>query len=236
DLEAAFGHPDVAADYRQRADRIAKAVHDLCAIPGGLLADTPAHLHYSEQTNAMGVLLDVVPKDEQEAVMGKVLSNEDGHPPQGMALSDSSIYFRFYVARAMDHAGLSDRYVGSLGPWRKMLDLGLTTWAETAEPTRSDDHAWSAHPNYDLLTLVAGIRPASPGFKTVLVAPSPGPLTSLKARLAHPLGDIDVDYRKTGDAWTFRVTLPAGLTGMFRWNGETTPLVGGINTVDFVRR
>jgi hypothetical protein len=45
-----------------------------------------------------------------------------------------------------------------------------------------------------------------------------------------------VDYRKTGDAWTFRVSLPPGLRGLFRWNGETTPLLAGRNTVDFVRR
>ena len=236
DLEAFTGQPEVAADYRQRADRVSKAVHDLCATPGGLLADTPAHAHFSEQTNAMGVLLDVVPKSEQAAVMGHVLANEEGRPIPGTAMSEASIYFRFYVARAMDHAGLSGRYLASLGPWRRMLDLGLTTWAETAEPTRSDDHAWSAHPNYDLLTLVAGIRPASPGFATVLVAPNPGDLTSLSARMPHPLGFIDVRYLKTGDAWTFVVNLPKGTSGSFQWNGETTPLLGGANKVDFVRR
>jgi hypothetical protein len=101
-------------------------------------------------------------------------------PPPG-EFSPASVYFRFYVARALDHAGLADLYLDSLGPWRGMLDIGLTTFAETAEPTRSDDHAWSAHPNYDLLTLVAGIRPASPAFRTVLVAPHPGNLTSVSA-------------------------------------------------------
>jgi len=111
----------------------------------------------------------------------------------------------------MDHAGLAGLYLDSLGPWRRMMELGLTTWAEVAEPTRSDDHAWSAHPNYDLLTLVAGIRPASPGFGTVLVAPHPGALTALDARMPHPAGDIVVRYRKTGDAWRFQVSLPPGV-------------------------
>ena len=35
-----------------------------------------------------------------------------------------------------------------------MLQLGLTTWAEKPEPTRSDSHAWSAHPNYGLLATI----------------------------------------------------------------------------------
>jgi alpha-L-rhamnosidase len=236
DLEAYIGNAAIADDYRRRADRIAKAVLDLCGTQGGVLADTPAHAHFSEQTNAMGVLLDVVPRDQQEFVLGQVLANEEGHRAQGAAMSDASIYFRFYVARAMDHAGLSGRYLGSLGPWRQMLDLGLTTWAETAEPTRSDDHAWSAHPNYDLLTLVAGIRPASAGFATVLIAPNPGSLTSLSATMPHPMGTIAVNYRKTGDAWTFDVSLPQGVTGTLQWDGRATPLSPGTNTVDFVRR
>ena len=236
DLEAYVGNAAIADDYRRRADRIAKAVRDLCGSPGGVLADTPAHAHFSEQTNAMGVLLDVVPREQQEFVLGQVLANEERLPAQGAAMSDASIYFRFYVARAMEHAGLSGRYLDSLGPWRQMLDLGLTTWAETAEPTRSDDHAWSAHPNYDLLTLVAGIRPASPGFATVLISPNPGPLTSLSAAMPHPLGTIGVNYRKTGDAWTFDVSLPQGVTGTFQWDGKATPLSPGPNTVDFVRR
>ena len=43
-------------------------------------------------------------------------------------------------------------------------------------------------------------------------------------------------YVKTGDAWTFEVTLPPGLTGTFQWNGGTSPLVAGPNTVVPVRR
>jgi alpha-L-rhamnosidase len=30
----------------------------------------------------------------------------------------SSYYFRFYLARALDHAGMGDQYLASLKPWR----------------------------------------------------------------------------------------------------------------------
>jgi hypothetical protein len=155
-------------------------------------------------------------------------------PPPG-EFSPASIYFRFYVARALDHAGLADLYLDTLGPWRGMLDLGLTTWAETAEPTRSDDHAWSAHPVYDLLTLVAGIRPGSPGFGTVLVAPHPGSLTSLSATMPHPAGDIVARYQKSGAGWVFDIALPPGLTGTLRFEGQSAPLAAGPNHLDFRR-
>ena len=62
----------------------------------------------------------------------------------------------------------------SIDPWRKMLALHFSTWPEVPGDTRSDSHAWTAHPIYDLLTLVAGIEPASPGFATVRIAPHMG--------------------------------------------------------------
>jgi len=73
--------------------------------------------------------------------------------------------FRFYLARALEHAGMADEYLRSIDPWRKMLALHFSTWPEVPGETRSDSHAWTAHPIYDLLTLVAGLSPASPGFE-----------------------------------------------------------------------
>jgi hypothetical protein len=238
DLEASLGNAALAEGYRSRADALGGAVHRLCWDETfGLLADTPARTHFSEETNAMGVLLDVVPKDGQTAVMNAVLGHSlpGGKTPPTGEFSPASIYFRFYVARALDHAGMSDLYLGTLGPWRDMLDIGLTTWAETAEPTRSDDHAWSAHPNYDFLTLVAGIRPGSPGFRTVLVTPHPGSLTELNATMPHPAGDILAHYRLSGSTWAFDITLPAGLTGTLQWAGRSAALASGPNHVELRR-
>jgi hypothetical protein len=238
DLEESLGNAAIAADYRRRGAAIEASIYQLCWDDSrGILADTPAHAHFSEEANALGVLLDVVPKDRQESVMRAVLDHRTTGPalPSPGEFSPASVYFRFYVARALDHAGMADQYLDSLGPWRSMLDMGLTTWAETAEPTRSDDHAWSAHPNYDLMTLVAGIRPASPGFRTVLVAPHPGSLTELTASLPHPLGTIAAHYRKAAEGWVFDVSLPAGLTGTFLWDGTSTPLAAGPNHLDLRR-
>jgi hypothetical protein len=238
DLEASLGNAGRAAEYRARASGIGEAVGRLCWDEArGMLGDTPARSHFSEQTNSMGVLMDAVPAARQAAVMRAVLDHRlaGGGPPASGEFSPASIYFRFYVARALDHAGLADLYVGTLGPWRTMLGLGLSTWAETAEPTRSDDHAWTAHPNYDLLTLVAGIRPASPGFRSVLVAPHLGTLTELAASMPHPAGDIEAHYRLDGGDWVFDVTLPAGLAGTFQWSGHTAALAPGPNHLRFSR-
>jgi alpha-L-rhamnosidase len=111
--------------------------------------------------------------------MKKILSQSDSSFTSNVPLpklSIASYYYRFYLARALVHSGLGDRYRDTLGPWKTMIANGLTTWAEQPEPTRSDSHAWSAHPNYDLLTIVAGILPASPDFATVRVEPHLGGL------------------------------------------------------------
>jgi len=115
-----------------------------------------------------------------------------------------------------------------------MLALGLTSTPENPEPTRSDTHAWAAHPNYGLLATVLGVRPASAGFRTVRIAPALGPLHRAEGRVAHPRGDIDVKLERVGDAGVHGVvTLPAGVTGTFEWAGKRLPLRSGRQEVRF---
>jgi len=103
----------------------------------------------------------------------------------------------------------------------------LTTWAENPEPTRSDCHAWSAHPNFDLLATVAGIEPAAPGFREVAIEPHLGPLKQLKATLPHPAGDIIVSYQRQAQGLAADVTLPDKLAGWFYWKGKKVALHPG---------
>ena len=114
---------------------------------------------------------------------------------------------------------MADLYLGQLNPWRDMLKLGLTTWAEQPEPTRSDCHAWSASPNYDLLTVVAGIQPGSPGFRSVRIEPHLGTLHELDASMPHAGGDIHTVYKRDGAQWKATVTLPQGTLGRTRLEG-----------------
>ena len=109
-----------------------------------------------------------------------------------------------------------------------MLALGLTSPAENPEPTRSDTHAWSAHPLHGLLATVLGVRPASPGFTTVRIAPALGALRDAEGRVAHPAGDIDVRLTRVGaNGIRAQVTLPPGLSGTFGWQGRSWVLHPG---------
>jgi alpha-L-rhamnosidase len=143
----------------------------------------------------------------------------------------SSYYFRFYLARALDHAGMADQYLVSLKPWRELLPLHFSTWPETPGKTRSDSHAWSAHPAYELLTLVAGIEPAAPGFASVRIAPHLGNLREVSAEFPRPQGTIMVHFERSGDALTGTVTLPPGLAGVLAWRGKEQVLRAGVNRI-----
>jgi hypothetical protein len=231
ELESLYGDKQRAERYLEAAATAVKGVQKLCWNNGfGLFADTPDQKKYSQQTNVMAVLLDVVPKVQQREVMTKVLSVSDaGFKGNGNVppMERASYYYRFYLARALEHAGMGDRYLELLNPWKEMLALGLTTWAETPEPTRSDSHAWSAHPNYDLLTIVAGIRPAAPGFEKVVIEPHLGKLQNVTASFPWKEGEIQVDYKLERETWTIQVDLPAGLPGDLVWQGKRYPLHGG---------
>jgi alpha-L-rhamnosidase len=231
ELESLYGDKQRAARYLEAAVHAVQGVQMLCWNKGfRLFADTPAQMKYSQHTNLMAVLLDVVPKEQQREVMTKVLSVSDaGFQGNGNVppMERASYYYRFYLARALEHAGMGDRYLELLTPWKDMLTLGLTTWAETPEPTRSDSHAWSAHPNYDLLTIVAGIRPAAPGFEKVVIDPHLGKLQNVTASFPWRDGEILVDYKLERETWTIRLNLPANLPGELVWQGKRYPLHSG---------
>jgi alpha-L-rhamnosidase len=225
DLEDGAGQPAEGVRYRALAEKLNAATRARAWDAGrGLFADSAEHKAFSQQTNALAVLSGAVPAEERRAVMERVLADK--------SLVQASFYFRFYIDEAMRRAGLADRYLERLEPWREMIRIGLTTTPENPEPTRSDSHAWSAHPNYHLLATVLGIRPASPGFKTVEIAPALGALQRASGKMPHPAGEISVKLERAGAGARGDVTLPPGVSGRFVWRGRRVRLHPGLNSLE----
>ena len=231
ELESAFGDSGRAQRYREAAVRAVAAVRNLCWNQNyGLIADTPDQKHYSQHANVLGVWLDVIPREQQQDVLNKILSVSDAGFTSSIPVPEmtkATYYFRFYLARALEHAGMGDRYLDLLKPWRDMVALGLTTWAEQPEPTRSDSHAWSAHPNFDFLTIVAGIQPKAPGFATVAIEPHLGALHRLVSAVPTPKGMVEVTYISSSSGVSADIDLPSDLTGELVWKGKTIILHPG---------
>jgi len=231
DLEKNLGDPVLAQRYQARLNHVRSGIASMCWVPSrGLLAENPDQKVFSQQANILGVLYDVIPRDKQQDVLRRLIDIKPGETPDGVM--SASYYFRFYLARALDHAGMADDYLKTLDPWRELLPLHFSTWPEQPGETRSDSHAWSAHPIFDMLTLVAGIRPESDGFASVEIAPHLGPLDHLNATFPHPQGDIKVQYRRVGSALDATITLPGILTGRFTYGGKDFELKPGVNHVE----
>jgi len=114
-----------------------------------------------------------------------------------------------------------------------MLRIGLTTFAEKPEPTRSDCHAWSASPEYDFLATICGIMPDAPGFSRVLIRPALGELREVRGSMPHPAGMIVVHFKKqAAGGIEGEVTLPDGLTGRLAYEGKEVLLRGGKQVID----
>jgi hypothetical protein len=231
ELEATFGDPMRVQRYREAESRAVAAIRKLCWNNSyGLIADTPTQKHYSQHANILGVWLDVIPEEKQKDVLTKILSTSDpGFTASGPVpdMTKATYYFRFYLARALDHAGLGERYLDLLQPWRDMVALGLTTWAEQPEPTRSDSHAWSAHPNFDFLTIVAGIRPKTPGFSSVTIEPHLGHLSNVVSAVPTPRGTIEASFKSNTTGVDAEIALPPNVSGDLVWKGKAIVLHPG---------
>ena len=220
DIFEHFGRQEEAAAYRAQAGQVIRAVNERCFDKRkGLFAETPEKKIFSQHTNIFAILTDVLPLQEQPALMEKILTDT--------SLIQSTIYFRFYLFRALQKAGLASRYTAMMAPWERMIRNGMTTFGETDVNPRSECHGWSASPAFDLLHTVAGIYPGAPGFKTVTVAPAPGDLQQFHAEMPLPAGMISMDLKKRGSAYTVTLVLPEKQNGTLLWQGEKTPLHPG---------
>ncbi|MCU0379939.1 MAG: hypothetical protein MUE58_01995 [Chitinophagaceae bacterium] len=221
-LMKAYGREKLAGEYAAAADRICRETYRRCFDESrGLMADTPEKNSYSQHASILAILTDALPEKEQVDLLDKVMTDK--------SLTQATYYFKFYLFEAMRKTGTGNRFLGQLKPWYDMLDIGLTTFAENPEPTRSDCHAWSASPVYELLSLTAGIEPAAPGFREVRIRPHPGHLNSVQAKVPLPAGMVSLDWKKETSGIRAIVEMPSGVKGTLEWGGKSWPLQPGRN-------
>lgn len=224
DLERAHGDSSLAQRYTDDAARLRETVRRLYWDPERrLFADTAARKQFSQHANVLAVIADVAPPAEAAGLLQRTMADN--------SLSQSSIYFRYYLNAALVKAGLGDQYLDQLGTWRKMLAQGLTTWAETEEPSRSECHAWGSSPNIELFRTVLGVDAAAAGWKKVRLTPALGKLVKASGSVPHPAGDIGVAYTVKDGRLEAKVNLPPGVDGELLWRGQKRALPPGRTTV-----
>jgi len=221
ELFAYFAYEGKITNYHSLAEVLNQGTFRWCYNPEkGLIADTPEQKSYSQHAGIWAILAGTGPQHRIRPIMNRLLNDN--------TIGQVTYFYRFYLTQALKKAGLADLYYSLLTPWREMIGLGLTTFAEKPEPTRSDCHGWSASPNYDFLATICGIMPASPGFRRVVIKPALGKLTEVSCTVPVPDGLISVKLKKIGnEGINAEIILPKDLTGTFKWNGTMTELTGG---------
>lgn len=222
ELFSAFGKSAEGSGFLNAAELLKSATYRKCYDPAkGLLGDTPDQSSFSQHAGIWAILSGTVKNMQAKELMQRLLSDQ--------SIGQVTFFYRFYLAQAMKKAGVADQYYGQLGPWRKMLALGLSTFAEKPEPARSDCHAWSASPDYDFLSTICGIMPDAPGFKKVRIAPALAGLKWIKGNMPHPDGMISVAVKRNAKDSGIKaiVVLPEKLEGVFVWMGKEIKLHGG---------
>ena len=195
----------------------------------GLVADTAARDRFSEHSQCLALLAGILPPDRERRVLKGLLEDK--------SLARTTVYFSHYLFDVYMKYGRTDLFLDRLDLWRQYVKTGLKTPLEApGVRARSDCHAWGSHPIYHLLAGVAGIKPASDGFSSIVIAPQPGPLKKIQASMPTPKGIVSVDLRFDGSRPTGTVTLPDGLQGTFQWNGTDVELTNGTNVISFPRQ
>ena len=227
-LEDSLGSRATAAEYRAAAARLRTAIRSLYWDAGRrLFADTPTHGQYSQHSNVLAVLAGASTGAEARDLINRVIADS--------TLTLCSYYFRHYLHAAVNLVGEGDRYLDLLGEWHAMLGRGLTTFAERNEqpgnPSRSDCHAWSSSPNFEIFRTVLGIDTAAPGFQRVAIRPFLGRLERASGSIPHPKGEISVKLERAGQGLRAEIVLPGSVTGALSWQGLERNLVPGANRV-----
>jgi alpha-L-rhamnosidase len=220
DLMNAYGKKSLAVTYTTLAKKITDGVYQQCWDANKIMmADTKEKKQFSQHANILAVLSNAVPITEQKKLIDRIIADT--------SITQCTYYFKFYLFEALKKVKTGDKFIELLAPWQQMIDLGLSTFAESPEPVRSDCHAWSASPNYEFLSLVCGVKPAAPAFEKVLIEPFMGSLTSVEGKLPHPAGTIEILLQKTSSGIRARIILPKTVSGSFLWKGKTKELQPG---------
>lgn len=225
DLDTALAEPELAARWRRLRLSLAQAITTVFWDEGhGLWADDRAHRSYSQHAQALAALCPDLDPDRRRRGLAHIGSDPN--------LAPASLYFLHYLLEAWATVGDGQSIVDAFAFWSALPAQGFCTLPESPEPSRSDCHAWSAHPLYHLAATLAGIRPAAPGFARVRIAPCLGCIPAVTVRIPHPGGGwIAAELQSEAGCLRGRIELPPGITGSLEWAGKDRLLSPGVNDI-----
>ncbi len=224
ELEGALGEPEMALRCERLAAQLAQSGEAaFWNEEKSLFADDLQHTRFSEHTQCMAILSHRLSPRRQKQVGDSLMSAKN--------LARATIYFQHYLFDALYMLGRTDKMLEHMELWFSLKSQGFKTTLEKPEPSRSDCHAWGAHPLHHYTASLLGIRPASPGFHTVRIAPQPAGLAWLRGEVFHPAGKILVELQRDNGMLTGMAVLPQNISGSFEYADSHLSLLPGENKI-----
>jgi hypothetical protein len=224
EVEDWLGEPELAGRWRMRAKGLAANLQKVFWDEGrGLFADNPSKSRWSEHAQCLAILSGQLDRAGADRVMGAMLEADD--------LEQTTIYFSHYYFEACRMLGRADAMMARLGLWFDLEKRGFKTTFEKPGDSRSDCHAWGAHPIHHYYATILGVRPSQMGFGAVEIRPLLGGMKFASGKLVHPNGFIEVDYRHENNLFEAAINLPECLHGNFFYPGGGKSLTPGPNSI-----
>ena len=227
---AVLGRSEDAARYNALAGEVAQHFQARHYRPA-----TQTYGSGRQVTSVLPLAFGLVP-DELRAPVARALHARVVGPDR--AHLDTGIFGTRYLFEVLIDHGFGDTAFRALTQetypsFGHQIALGATTtWEQWsyAGGMQTHNHAMFAGPGVTFYTHLAGIRPAAPGFRRIIIRPfPPDGLTKASARLETMMGTVASAWRKDDDYHhqvtipvnaTARVYLPAG-DGQRIWEGLT---------------
>lgn len=220
DLELLAGEHELASRYeRLSASLVERTTVTFYDDDRGLFADDIEHTKWSEHSQCLALLARRLPRDIRQHVAEGLCNAAD--------LERTTIYFSHYLFETYRVIRRDDLLFQRLGLWFGLKEGGFKTTFESPEPSRSDCHAWGAHPLFHYYATILGIRPTAANFAEIEIDPQLGPLTHASGTYPHPAGPVEVTVKRDGERLTGTVTLPEGLVGVLHLGKAIRVLQGG---------
>lgn len=220
-LFSAMGRKGLAEEYKSRREALLERIQDLCwDAEKGMYREGPECRQFTQHAQSWAVLNGLAQGEAAKEILTHAI--EDG---DCLKCSFSTAYEWF---RALEIAGMQEAMRDSLEDWIALLELDCTTCPETPSQARSECHAWSALPMYEMMRTMAGVVPEGICWERVRIQPHTMDLEDLQGKAATPKGDISFRYERTDGVWHYSVELPEGMEAEFVYpDGRTEYLNKG---------
>ena len=206
-IAALLGREDDRRFFAERYRQVAASLQRVCFdVARGLYVDGEGSSHASQHANVLPAAVGLVPPEHRASVATFLRS-------RGMACS---VYGAQFLLEALYRLGEAAHALALMTAeydrgWLHMLEIGSTitleAWDVRYKANLDWNHAWGAAPANIIPRLLMGVRPAAPGFRSILVAPQPAGLQWARAKVPTPGGPVDLEIEQEPGTGFAQLTL-----------------------------